>query len=347
MKIALINDTHFGIRNDSYYFLNHCLDYFENIFFPYIEKHNIKEIFHLGDFFDRRKYINFNTLKEVRKRFLEKIPKDCKFRIIIGNHDTYFKNTNEVNSLKELFRGYENIILYDYPSEIKIDKMKITFCPWINESNSKEYIDFIKNSNSNLIMGHLEINGFEVISGVQHKEGIDKSIFDKFEMVLSGHFHIKQSKGNIHYLGSQYQLNFADVGVVKGFHILDSQTRELDFIENERRAFNIIRYDDTILGEEILKEDYEKYKNTFVKVIVRSKNKPFIFDKFINKLYSIDTQELTVIDDFAEKVENSQIDITQDTLSIIYKEIDALSNDLNKEKLKLIVKDIYMEALSL
>ena len=152
-------------------------------------------------------------------------------------------------------------------------------------------------------------------------------------MVLSGHFHIKQSKGNIHYLGSQYQLNFADVGVVKGFHILDSQTRELDFIENERRAFNIIRYDDTILGEEILKEDYEKYKNTFVKVIVRSKNKPFIFDKFINKLYSIDTQELTVIDDFAEKVENSQIDITQDTLSIIYKEIDALSNGLNKEKL--------------
>jgi len=347
MKIAIINDTHFGIRNDSFYFLNHCLDYFETVFFPYIEKHNIKEIIHLGDFFDRRKYINFNTLKEVRKRFLEKIPNGCKFRIIIGNHDTYFKNTNEVNSLKELFRGYNDIILYDHPVEILIDDIQITFCPWINQSNSAEYVNFIKNSNSNILMGHLEINGFEVINGVQHKEGIDKSVFDKFEMVLSGHFHIKQSKDNIHYLGSQYQLNFADAGVIKGFHVLDTSTRELDYIENERRAFNIIRYDDSILGEELLEENYEKYKNTFIKVIVRTKNKPIIFDKFINKLYSIETQELTVIDDFAEKIENSEIDITQDTLSIINKEIDALNNDLNKEKLKLLVKDIYTEALSL
>jgi uncharacterized ubiquitin-like protein YukD len=166
-------------------------------------------------------------------------------------------------------------------------------------------------------------------------------------MVLSGHFHIKQSKDNIHYLGSQYQLSFSDAGIIKGFHTLNTQSRELDFIENERRVFNIIRYDDTILGEELLEEDYTKYKNTFIKVIVRTKNKPIIFDKFINKLYTIETQELTIIDDFTEKIENPEIDITQDTLSIINKEIDALNNDLNKEKLKSLVKDIYTEALSL
>ncbi len=102
MNIAIINDTHFGIRNDSVYFLDKCLNYFESVFFPYIADNNITEIIHLGDFFDRRKYINFNTLTQVRKRFLEKIPNSVNFRIIIGNHDTYYKNTNEINSLKEL-----------------------------------------------------------------------------------------------------------------------------------------------------------------------------------------------------------------------------------------------------
>ena len=88
MNIAIINDTHFGIRNDSVYFLDKCLNYFESVFFPYIVDNNITEIIHLGDFFDRRKYINFNTLTQVRKRFLEKIPHSVNFRIIIGNHDT-------------------------------------------------------------------------------------------------------------------------------------------------------------------------------------------------------------------------------------------------------------------
>lgn len=346
-KIALINDTHFGVRNDSSFFLDKSLDYYESVFFPYIKTHKITEIIHLGDFFDRRKYINFNTLKEVRKRFLENIPQDCNFHIIIGNHDTYYKNTNEVNALKELLRGYPHIKLYDFPQETEINGLKISLIPWINESNQVEYMQYIKNCSSSILMGHLEISGFEVISGVQQDIGLDRKILEKFELVLSGHFHIKQSKKNIHYLGAQYQLNFGDAGVIKGFHVLDPNTRELEFIENENRIFNIIRYDDSISSDEILEEDYTKYDNTFIKVIVRNKTKPFVFDKFLDKLYKIRTHELTIVDDYAEKDEKSSIDITEDTISIINKEIDTLENDLNKDKLKLIIKDLYMEALSL
>lgn len=346
-KIAIINDTHFGVRNDSSFFLEKCLSYFENVVFPYIKENNITNMIHLGDFFDRRKYINFNTLSEVRRRFLEKIPKDVHFHIILGNHDTFYKNTNEVNSLKELFRGYSNITLYDTPSTIDINNLKISLIPWINDTNKIEYYDYIQTCSSPILMGHFEIMGFEVINGVKHHNGILESAFNKFEMVLSGHFHMKQSKGNIHYLGTQYQMNFGEANALKGFHILNTDTRELEFIENIDNIFNIIHYDDSSIIENILNDNILQYKNTFIKVIVKCKNKPFVFDKFINNLYSIETQEIIIIDDYSENLQNSLIDITEDTVSIINKEIDDLQNDLNKDKLKLIIRDLYMEALSL
>ncbi len=336
------------MRNDSSFFLEKCLSYFEKVVFPYIENNNITQIIHLGDFFDRRKYINFNTLSEVRRRFLEKIPKGVHFHIILGNHDTFYKNTNNVNSLKELFRGYSNITLYESPSTIQINELKISLIPWINDNNKIEYCDFIQKCRSPVLVGHFEIIGFDVINGVRHHSGISESAFNNFEMVLSGHFHMKQSKKNIHYLGTQYQMNFGEANEIKGFHILNTDTRELEFIENRDNIFNIIYYDDSSAIENILEpKDMLKYSNSFVKVIVKNKNKPFLFDKFITDLYNIDTQDLMIIDDYSEKIQNSLVDITEDTMSIINKEIDDLKNDLNKDKLKLIIKDLYMETLSL
>lgn len=346
-SIALINDSHFGHHNDAPFFLERGLSYYEKVVFPYVENNKITHIIHLGDFFDRRKYINFNTLREVRCRFLEKIPKNIQFHIILGNHDTFYKNTNEVNSLKELFRGYENIVVYDSPTTIEINNLPISLVPWINETNKPEYYEFIQNCNSPILMGHLEIFGFEVSNGVKHPNGIVESALDKFEMVLSGHFHIKQSRRNIHYLGTQYQMNFNDTNTLKGFHVLHTDTRELEFIENVDNLFNIIYYNDFSKEDTDTIEDMTRYQNTYVKVIVKCKNKPFLFDKFINKLYSINTQEIIIIDDYAEKDYNSPIDLTEDTVSLINREIDDLQYDLNKDKLKLIVKDLYMEALSL
>ena len=345
--IAIINDTHFGIRNDSIYFLDKSLEYFETVVFPYIIKNDIKNIIHLGDFFDRRKYINFNTLKEVRKRFLEKIPESVNFHIIIGNHDTYYKNTNEINSLTELFRGYPNIHLYDTPTQIKINDLNIAMIPWMNDSNTTEYMDYIKNCSCPVLMGHLEIIGFEVINGVVHHHGLDRNHLNKFEMVLSGHFHMKQTKKNIHYLGTQYQLNFGETQVAKGFHVLNTNTKDLEFIENTKKIFHIIKYDDSVDSVELTEEVLSQYPNTFLKIIVKCKNKPLEFDKFLDKLYAINTQEITIIDDYEEKIENKTIDITEDTISIINREIDSLQNDLNKDQLKLIIKDLYMEALLL
>ena len=110
MKIALLNDTHFGVRNDSMIFDEYLHKFYEEIFFPYLEKHNIKTLIHLGDVVDRRKYINFRVADNFRKKFLNKLwEMKIDTHMLIGNHDIYFKNTNKVNSLQQLCTAPDGI----------------------------------------------------------------------------------------------------------------------------------------------------------------------------------------------------------------------------------------------
>ena len=350
MKIAIINDTHFGARNDSPFFLEHSLEFFEQVFFPYLKQNKINNVLHLGDLLDRRKYINFNTLSQVRNRFFAPLVENkINTYITVGNHDTYYKNTNSLNSLRELFYNENNLIrIIERPEELNFDGLCIGMVPWIAKDNETECLNFIQSCSCPIVVGHFEIKGFQVINGVVHQHGITEKEFNRFEMVLSGHFHMKQEGRNIHYLGTQYQLNFGDVNCVKGFHVLDTDTRELTFIENPNKIFHTIKYDDTTQEtQQLLSEDPSKFKNCFMKIIVSNKTKPFVFDKFIDSLYTVPAQEISIIEDYQEKLIESDIDVAQDTLSIINNEIDLLEGIENKSKLKVLLKDLYMESLTL
>ena len=351
MKIAFINDTHFGVRNDSPFFLEQSLDFFEKTFFPYLKEHNITNVIHLGDLLDRRKFVNFNTLSQVRKRFFKPlIDNNIKTYITIGNHDTYYKNTNSLNSINELFFNESDIIkIIETPTAIDFDGLCIGIIPWVARDNEADCLQFISKCKCPIIGGHFEISGFQVMNGVIHPLGLNKRIFDRFELVLSGHFHLKQNNGNIHYLGTQYELNFGDMNSPKGFHVLDTETRNLEFIKNPNKIFHLIKYDDSTEAgiDTILMENLNQYKGGFIKVIVTNKTKPFAFDKYIDALYSLNPQQLTIVEEYSEKQNSIDIDITEDTMSIINKEIDLLEHIQDKTKLKVIIKDLYMESLTI
>jgi DNA repair exonuclease SbcCD nuclease subunit len=351
MKIAIINDTHFGVRNDSPFFLEQSLNFFENTFFPYLKKHNITNVIHLGDLLDRRKFVNFNTLSQVRKRFFKPlIDNNIKTYITIGNHDTYYKNTNSLNSINELFFNESDVInIVETPTVIDYDGLCVGIVPWVTRDNESECLNFIRKCKCPIIGGHFEISGFQVMNGVVHPVGLNKSIFDRFELVLSGHFHLKQNNGNIHYLGTQYELNFGDMNSPKGFHVLDSKTRDIEFIKNPNKLFHLIKYDDSTEEgiESIVSVDFNQYKNGFIKVIVVNKTKPFAFDKFIDAIYTLNPQQLTIVEEYTDKQNNIDIDITEDTMSIINKEIDLLNHVQDKSKLKVLIKDLYMESLTI
>ena len=103
-KVACITDTHWGARNDSLAFLEYFHKFYDNIFFPYLEANNIRTVIHLGDIVDRRKFINYIILHKFKNDFIFRLKKmGIDFHVIIGNHDVPYRNTNEVNSMRELF----------------------------------------------------------------------------------------------------------------------------------------------------------------------------------------------------------------------------------------------------
>ena len=136
MKIALITDTHWGVRNDSVVFKEMIENFHLNVFFPYLEKHNINTIIHLGDIVDRRKYINYVTLNSFRENFILQCQKqEIDLHVIIGNHDVPYRNSNQINAMSELFGlDIDFVEFYSEPEEIYCDGVKIALLPWINNS---------------------------------------------------------------------------------------------------------------------------------------------------------------------------------------------------------------------
>lgn len=346
MKIAIITDTHFGARSDSPIFLHHFFKFTDEVFLPYLKKNKIDTVFHLGDLLDRRKFINFATLNEVRKRFIQPLVSNHKVYAILGNHDVYFKNTNQVNSMRELFHNDFGDGLLEQPTVLEFDGVKIAFVPWITKDNHDECMAFIEKAVKNkvpFLMGHLELTGYEVMRGVKHEDGMDPAIFKDFEAVFSGHFHQKHSRGNVNYLGTPYQITFADLNEPKGFHVFDTENRTLEYIRNPLTIFTQLIYDDE--QEDYTSCDLDRYKHTFVRVVVRKKTNPVMFDTLIDRLTNIGVYGATVIEDKEMGITlTEQVDVAQDTLSIINNEIDQLKVG-NPNKLKTILKELYLESL--
>ena len=168
MKIAIINDTHFGARADSQIFTDYFFKFFEEQFFPYLKENDIKTVFHLGDLMDRRKFVNFNTLNNTRKRFLEPLEEmGVKTYVILGNHDTYYKNTNDLNSVRELVGNfYNNFNIIETPQELWIEDQGFAMIPWINKSNVDECMKLLENTSCPIACGHFELSGYEVMPGI-------------------------------------------------------------------------------------------------------------------------------------------------------------------------------------
>jgi len=351
MKIAILNDTHFGARGDSQIFCDYFFKFFDDVFFPYCVENKIDTILHLGDFLDRRKFVNFNTLSQVRTKILDRLDElDMEIHCLLGNHDTFYKNTNDLNSLREVFNNYPRFHIYENPTTIQLGGCNFGIVPWINNENKDESLDFIKTCNAPIICGHFEMNGYQVLRGVSHQNGgLDDSLFKRYEMVLSGHFHCKQTKNNVHYLGTQYQITFGDINEDKGFHVFDTENRNLTFIQNPYRMFYQYVWDDNDITktEELLHMDCEHLEHAFVKVYIETKNKPYMFEKFLDRLYNNSVSNVTLIDvTEANDLEEEEIDVGQDTLSLIYETIDEMDVD-DRDKLKGLIRELYMESLSL
>ena len=349
MKIAIVTDTHFGARNDNQNFNEYFFKFYENTFFPTLIERGITTCVHMGDVVDRRKYISYRTAYDFRKRFIGKFQElGIDLHIIIGNHDTYYKNTNKVNSMEELV-GTDRFKIYSEPEIVEFDGLPILLMPWINANNYDKSIKALSKTKADILMGHLEVNGFEMHRGQIADGSYDKKLFSRFDTVFSGHYHHKSDDGQIFYLGTPYEITWNDWNDPKGFHIFDTETRELERIVNPYTIFKKIYYDDT--QNDYSKHDVEQYKEHYVKLIVVNKKDLYKFDLFVDRLLKTDAYEVKIIEDFSEldasNVSDDIINNTEENLTLLDKYIDELDVTLDKDRLKNTMKTLYNEAQDL
>jgi len=351
LKIALLTDTHFGARNDNVNFNEYFYNFYEGVFFPYLQQNNIKHCIHLGDLMDRRKFVSYRILKDFRERFIRPFNYlEINLHILVGNHDIYFRNTNDINSLNELLGAkYKNIHIYPEAQDVDFGGFPILMMPWINPQNEIYSFGMMDETKADIMMSHLEVVGFEMHGGHFSESGFNKEQFKRFDTIFSGHYHKKSDDGQIYYLGTPYQMTWSDYNCPKGFHVFDTETRELTRIVNPQKIFEKIYYDDT-------KENYDthnvnQYRNKYVKLVVVNKNDLYKFDKFTDKLFKADCHEVKIIEDFtdldANTVSDDIVENTQDTMTLLGKYIDDLDVNLDKSKLKGDVSKLYHEAQDL
>ena len=266
--------------------------------------------------------------------------------VIPGNHDTYYKNTNELNSLKELLGHFMNEIhIVMEPKVMEYGSLKMALLPWINGENYDRSINFIKDCKADWLGGHLELSGFEIMRGVTQMHGMDHKLFQKFELVMSGHYHVSSKKDNVWYLGSQMEFFWSDVNDPKYFHVMDTETREVKMIRNPYTMFEKILYDDS--KEDYTQKDVSFVDNKFVKIVVINRKDLFTFDSFVDKIQNRPIHDLKIAENFdeylGENVEDESISL-EDTSTLLDSYVDAVDTELDKDKIKVSMRQLLSEA---
>ena len=339
-RVALITDTHFGIRKGSQIFHDYFEKFYQEVFFPTLDKENIKTVIHLGDCFDVRKGIDYWSLDWAKRVFFDPLQeRGIQVHIIVGNHDIFYKNTLKINAPGLNLNEYENVTCYSSPQTVRVEDENVFFIPWICEDNAEEFIEARDRSQASVAMGHLEIAGFYANQNYQCQHGTDARVFEQFSKVFSGHFHKKNSNGNITYLGNPYQLYWNDEGDTRGFHLFDLGTEELEFIENPYCMYSKIYYneDDGKLFNP------HKHENKYIKLIVE-KSTPRKLSKLVDSLYQVGIHDLKIIENFEVALDDDVEVEAEDTLTTLTNYVNALEEDVDKGNLIEIFKSLYVEA---
>jgi len=348
-KVILLGDSHCGVRGDSQIFRDYQNLFFEDIFFPFCVENNIKEVWQFGDFFDKRKTVNFMTLQNTRLNIFEKfIEHDIQLHVLMGNHDQFYRNDRSVNALRELIdeKYKTHISVYDELTTVMVGgNMRTDIVPWLNPNNMDEFKEFMDNSISPYSFGHYELSGFEMMKGHTIKSGMDSNFLSKYDEVFSGHYHTKSKKGNIRYLGVPYEMTWSDYNDEKGFYTLDTETNNLTFIRNPYILHKKIIYNNN--SEELI-EDISQYENTFIKINVIGKDDSEKYEAFLSHLYNVNPLDVSITESSldVEEVDSDTLDV-EDSLSILLRSVDAVNDDaIDNNILSEMVRELHTEALA-
>jgi len=337
MKIALISDSHFGCRKNSVFFMEEQKRFYENKFFPYLEEQGIDTVLHLGDFFDNRKTVNFETLRHAKECFITPIVKrGITLHMLVGNHDSYYKSNGNLTSTKLLFDDLNGVNVYDSVTELQFGDKNFLMVPWIFPIQMEETISRLQVHTADVCCGHFEMIGVVFQGNTLSRKGIDTDTFSHFPHVFSGHFHKKSQ----YYIGSPYQMSWTDFNDAKRIIVYDTDDGTADDVYLADDTYFAIEYPIPAGEDEPV---WSQYKDKIVRVHVKKKDNIPEFDKFIERLQEVEPQEIDIKEEYLyiDVIEEDDLDENTDTLGVLLSSVDNI-NDLQKGE-KHIVKDILKQ----
>ncbi len=233
-KIFVISDLHFGVRNSSILWIDMMTDFYrwflENIASNGFDQEH-DALFILGDVFHSRESINMMVLENVCNVFKHLTTLIKNVHIIIGNHDTYYIDSNSITTVKLLSDLVPGITCHYEPEQININKNRVLMLPWI--ASFDKVHEILDKDTSDYIFCHMDINGMKYSSGTSIEKCADAKRISKYKKVFSGHIHTRQDSGNVVYVGTPYQLDSSDYNNTKGYYIIDGDSFEYEFVSNE------------------------------------------------------------------------------------------------------------------
>jgi len=349
VNVVIIGDTHFGSRNDSDNFMNYFLKFYDDVLFPYIEKNHITDIIQTGDLMDKRKGVSYKTLATVSSRFFDKLKAlGCTVHTIPGNHDIYYRHSTKVNSMTELFSWRDEVKIYNQPTTVKIGGLNIDFIPWIANENRDEVMKFVSDSTSSCLVGHLELDGFELLAGIQSSGGMNIKAFESYSSVISGHYHHRSSRKNITYVGTPYEMTWSDFADPKGFHVFDTDTLDLTFVKNHHKMFRKVFYSSDV---DYTNFDFDELTNAIVKVIVQDRDDIPKFEALVAKITDSSPLDLTIVESDITVVEGIDEDSIEgvDTFNVpmAAARTTAEFEGLDADKTERILTELYHDAIDI
>lgn len=321
--MIVCGDIHFGTKINDDIFIEYQKNEFDKLLDYAIVK-NIDTMIFLGDIFNNRQTINVKTLDLVCDKFKLLSKNGIKSYIIAGNHDVFYKNTNLLNTPRIILNNIENVTIIDNtPEIITIEGSPFLFVPWITKDNYDECIKIIKEQPTKYCLGHFEINDFIMNGSIKCVGGFDSKFFKEFDRVFSGHFHLKSSYNNIHYLGSLVQTTWNDFSDSKGFYEFDPKQDNLKFIEGVQIYEKIIINDKTNLDE--FKDIADKYIKVYLNKKLDKKENLLLTD-ILKKSIAFELIDNTIIFD------DDIIDIQDEDTKTVLKDVIDIQDFSDKIK---------------
>lgn len=348
-KICVLGDLHIGARKSSPNFMS-LQERFFSFLFAELNERGIDTIVQLGDVFDSHANVNLNAIDFFQKKFIKVLAKkNIKLYTLVGNHDIAHKRSLSINAVDLLLKGNKNIHITNKPEQININGVECVMIPWICEENKEQVQQTVEMTTAKYCFGHFEFKDFYMYKGIKNEHGQDATSYSRFDLVLSGHYHHRNERGNVVYAGTGYELTWSDVNDPKGFTILDLDSGNMEYIQSPHTIFKKVYAASEEDAKAIAKD--KSVKDHYVKLYLSCDIDKKATDHLKTSIESNGCYDLEIIDvrsttlaDMDDELDLETVEL-KDSKSILDMHIEKIESEIDRPPLKNLLYSLYTEAV--